>query len=60
MFNLLLTGEHIPADIHTSRILNYHSFVVVTRGGVVVGALHYELEGRRFNSQWCHWIFSLI
>jgi hypothetical protein len=28
MFNLLLTGEHISADIHTSNILNYHSFVV--------------------------------
>ena len=29
-FNLLLTGEHISADIHTQHILNYHNFVVKT------------------------------
>jgi len=26
---------------------------------VLVEALHCKLEGRGFNSRWCHWIFSL-
>jgi hypothetical protein len=25
----------------------------------LVEALRYKPEGRRFNSQWCHWNFSL-
>jgi hypothetical protein len=25
----------------------------------LVVALRYKLEGRGFNSRWCHWIFSL-
>jgi len=25
----------------------------------LVEALSYKLEGRGFNSQWCHWNFSL-
>jgi hypothetical protein len=29
------------------------------RGGVVVETLRYKLEGRGFDSRWCHWIFSL-
>ena len=29
------------------------------RGGVVVKALRYELAGRGFDSQWCHWNFSV-
>jgi hypothetical protein len=32
---------------------------VGARGGVVVEALHYKLEGHGFDSRWCHWIFSL-
>jgi hypothetical protein len=28
------------------------------RGGAVVEALCYKLEGCGFDSQWCHWIFS--
>jgi hypothetical protein len=31
----------------------------VVRGGVVVKALHYKPAGRRFDSRWCHWKFSL-
>ena len=34
----------------------------VIRGHLVVQlveALHYKPEGRRFDSRWCHWIFSL-
>jgi hypothetical protein len=26
----------------------------------LVKALRYKLEGRGFDSQWCHWNFSLI
>ena len=28
-------------------------------GGVVVKALWYKLAGRRFDSRWCHWNFSV-
>jgi hypothetical protein len=28
-------------------------------GGVVVKALRYKPAGRRFDSRWCHWIFSV-
>jgi hypothetical protein len=30
-----------------------------TRGGAGVESLRYKPEGRRFDSRWCHWIFSL-
>jgi hypothetical protein len=26
----------------------------------LVEALRYKLEGRGFDSRWCHWIFSLM
>jgi hypothetical protein len=29
------------------------------RDGAVVGALRNETEGRRIDSRWCHWNFSL-
>ena len=29
----------------------------MARGGGVVKALRYKPAGRRFDSQWCHWIF---
>jgi hypothetical protein len=29
------------------------------RGGAVVEALRYKLEGRGFDSLWCHWIFFI-
>jgi hypothetical protein len=29
------------------------------RGGVVVEALRYKPKGRRIDSQWCNWNFSL-
>jgi len=36
-------------------------YVVADRahGGVVVKALHYKPAGRGFDSQWCHWNFSV-
>jgi hypothetical protein len=30
-----------------------------TRGGAVVEALRYKLEGRAIDSRWCHWNFTL-
>ena len=33
--------------------------VVGDRGGTVVKVLCYKLEGRWFDSRWCHWNFSL-
>jgi hypothetical protein len=29
------------------------------RGGVVVKALRYKPAGRRIDSRWCYWIFSV-
>jgi len=29
------------------------------RGGVVVKVLRYKPAGRVFDSQWCHWNFSV-
>jgi len=29
------------------------------RGGVVVKALRYKPAGRGFDSQWCHWNYSV-
>jgi hypothetical protein len=36
-------------------------FQVIVRacGGAVVEALRYKQEGRRIDSRWCHWNFSL-
>ena len=31
----------------------------VARGGVVVKVLRYKPAGRRFDSRWCHWNFSV-
>jgi hypothetical protein len=34
-------------------------YIIEVRGGVVVEALSYKVEGRGFDSRWCNWIFSL-
>ena len=36
-----------------------HGIVKGDRGGTVVKAPCYKLEGRWFDSRWCHWNFSL-
>jgi len=41
---------------------NYQQFVGLLMGHAVaqlVQALRYKLEGRGFDSRWCHWNFSL-
>ena len=40
------------------RISGYN-FVTVQAGGGLVEALRYKPEGRKFDSRWCHWNFSL-
>jgi len=44
-----------------STLRYYHSTSQTEEHVVVqmVEALHYKLEGHRFDSQWCHWNFSL-
>jgi hypothetical protein len=32
---------------------------LLLRGGAVVEALRYKPEGRRIDSRWCYWNFSL-
>jgi hypothetical protein len=34
-------------------------FTLGARDGAVVEALRYKPEGRRIDSRWCHWNFSL-
>ena len=41
-------------DFHHTRTKNLGA-----RGGIVVKALRYKPAGRRFDSWWCHWNFSV-
>jgi hypothetical protein len=42
-------------------VLLHDSIIIIgARGRVVVKALCYKPAGRGFNSQWCHWNFSVI
>jgi hypothetical protein len=45
----LASAYHLGAFLKNTR----------ARGGVVVEVLRYKPEGHGFDSQWCHWIFSL-
>jgi hypothetical protein len=36
----------------------FQSIYMFLCGHTVVEALHYKLNGLRFDSQWCHWNFS--
>ena len=47
------TLKEVPS---TFCLVPYHTG---DRGGTVVKVLRYKLEGRWFNSRWCHWNFSL-
>jgi hypothetical protein len=40
-------------------ILTSYVYGPGARVGAVVEALRYNPEGRRIDSRWCHWIFSL-
>ena len=46
------------------NVTHCHNFTQIwvyvgQRGGVVVKALGYKPAGRRFDSRWCHWNFSV-
>ena len=41
------------------NITNTLKVIMGDRGGTVVKVLCYKLEGRWFDSRWCHWNFSL-
>jgi hypothetical protein len=41
--------------ILTTAVFCHQEYMVVQ----LVEAMHYKLEGCGFNSQWCHWNFSL-
>jgi hypothetical protein len=42
-------------------IVTFLKYIVYVgaQGGVMVKALRYKPAGRGFNSQWCHWNFSV-
>ena len=42
-------------------LYHYYCITVITgaHGGVVVKALRYKPAGHEFDSQWCHWNFSV-
>ena len=48
--------KHLHMAKPLYRFLNNNA---ATRGGVVVKALRYKPAGRGFDSQWCHWNFSV-
>jgi hypothetical protein len=45
--------------IHFGCCAERHVDMLGVRDGVVVKALHYKPAGCGFNSQWCHWNFSV-
>jgi hypothetical protein len=51
-------------DVYVDISMNVEDEFVGTvtvgaRGGAVVEVLRYKPEGRRIDSRWCHWHFSL-
>ena len=56
--------QNAPRSLETDcmchhQILQLTPYTVGARGGVVVKALRYKSAGRRFDSRWCHWNFSV-
>ena len=45
--------------VRTLYILLTYSEDEGVRGGVVIKALRHKPAGRGFDSQWCHWKFSV-
>ena len=47
--------------IFTNLYLTKHKYIIIWGHAVaqLVEALRYKSEGRGFDSQWCHWNFSL-
>jgi len=55
------SGFHGGAGSNNDRLLGFIPCTMLcgARGGVVVKALRYKPAGRGFDSQWCHWNFSI-
>jgi hypothetical protein len=53
--------QNTEADLNTVQLFIYREIYKTdrARGGVVVKALRYKPTGRRFDSRWCHWNFSV-
>jgi len=53
----------LHTEFHKHKYLPYYGFVLVAQMGYavvqLVEALRYKREGHGFDSQWCHWNFSL-
>jgi hypothetical protein len=52
-------------ELKVRSTYQFYSFIVLpillrARGGAVVDALRYKLEGHRIDSRWCHRNFSLL
>jgi len=45
--------------LHPFALMDYANIQHGAYGGVVVKALRYKLAGRRSDSRWCHWNFSV-
>jgi hypothetical protein len=56
--NLLSAKIYVVTAYRQKNMLSYVT-CVPARGGIVVNPLRYKPEGRKFDSQWCHWNFSL-
>jgi hypothetical protein len=58
--HLVECSEKLP-DVYGCRNGNYLVLLVTTGAAVaqLVEALRYKPEGRGFDSEWCHWNFSL-
>jgi hypothetical protein len=53
-------GSEIPEGLKNNPVcVCVYIYIVGARGGVVVKALRYKPEGRRFDSRWCHWNLSV-
>ena len=46
-------------EIKTTKFKDGLTGMMGARSGIVVKALRYKLAGRGFDSQWCHWNFSV-
>jgi hypothetical protein len=52
-------AAHFPFFSSKCRLFYNVPFLVGHAVAQLVEALRYKPEGRRFDSRWCHWIFSL-
>ena len=53
-----LQRDKILFTLHSTTSLHLHIFTL-RANKQLVEALRYKREGRRFDSRWCHWNFSL-